>query len=569
MANWQADYERWIAECEPSVALVKRELRAMLRQPLISIILPVYDPPLELLEAAIDSVREQVYARWELCIADDASTDPRIRPFLEKAAAAEPRIKLFVRQTNGHISACSNSALELATGEWCALLDQDDELHETALAFAALEIAAHPDAGLIYTDEDKINASGTRSDPYFKTDWNPELFLAQNYINHLGIYRTELLRDIGCFREGYEGSQDYDLALRCTERLKPEQIRHIPRVLYHWRAVAGSGAAVVDAKPYAKEAARRAIGDHLNREGIRGRVEACPENGEFHRVVYELAAPAPLVSVIIPTRDRVELLQQCIASLRERTDYSALEIVIVDNASREAATHDFLRKIEARVVRDDGDFNFSRLINRGAAVASGEVLALLNNDIEAEDADWLREMVSHAIRPEVGAVGARLWYPDGTLQHGGVVVGLGGVAGHVFHRAKRGAPGYFDRLQLQQNCTAVTAACMVVRKELFDSLGGFDEEHLAINFNDIDFCLRLRKRGLWNVWTPYANLLHHESASRGHQTSTAERELFVREATYMHTKWGAELLHDPFYNHNFSLNWPGFQIQCRAKTLHA
>jgi glycosyltransferase involved in cell wall biosynthesis/GT2 family glycosyltransferase len=558
-------YPNWMARFDMVDAVtLRRDLRHLRREPLISILLPVYNPDLHLIAVAIKSIQRQFYERWELCIADDASTDPAIRSFLEEKAHEDDRIKLIFRKKNGHISACSNSALALATGEWCALLDQDDLFAEKALAFVAREIEQHPDAGLIYSDEDKIETDGARSNPFLKTDWNPELFLGQNYINHLEVYRTSLLREIGGFREGLEGSQDYDLALRCIERLAPAQVRHIPRILYHWRAVAGSLAAVVDAKPYAKEAARRAIADHLKRRGIGARVEPCPESPESHRVVYELPEMSPLVSIVIPMRDRVALAERCIASIREQTDYPSIEFVIVDNGSTEPATLNFLRKIEremgARVVREDGAFNFSRLINRGAAAATGELLAFLNNDIEANEAGWLREMASHAVRDEVGAVGARLWYPDGTLQHGGVILGFGGVAGHAFRGVPHGHPGYFNRAWLQQNCSAVTGACMLVRSKVFKEAGGFDETNLAISFNDVDFCLRLRAVGLQNVWTPYANLIHHESASRGHQPTPAEQAQFVREATFMQRKWGVDLLHDPFYNPNLSLRLPGFEL---------
>ena len=561
-------YKNWIAQFDtltPSDrAALRRHVRSLRKQPLISVILPVYNPELSVLSAAIESVERQVYERWELSIADDASTDPRIRPFLEEKGRSDARIKVTFREKNGHISACSNSAIKLATGEWCALLDQDDAFAEDALARVAIEIERYPNAGLIYSDEDKIDESGVRSNPFFKPDWNPELFLGQNFINHLGVYRTDILRSIGGFREGLEGSQDYDLALRCLEQLEPAQVRHIPRILYHWRAVEGSLAAVADAKPYAKEAARRAIGDHLQRMKIAGRVEPCPENIESHRVVYAVPEPAPKVSIIIPMRDRVDLIERCVASIRKETDYPSIEFIIVDNGSIEPATLRFLGTIKqemaAKVIRDAGSFNFSRLINQGAAAARTEVLAFLNNDMEATDRDWLREMVSHAVQPGVGAVGARLWYPNGTLQHGGVILGLGGVAGHAFPKVPRGHPGYFNRAWLQQNCSAVTGACMVVRKKVFEEAGGFDEKNFAISFNDVDFCLRLRATGFRNVWTPYANLIHHESASRGHQPTPREQELFVREATFMQRKWGVELLNDPSYNPNLSLNLPGFEL---------
>lgn len=561
-------YGRWVAQFDMPTpagrAALRRQLRAARRFSLISIVLPVYNPDLNHLRAAVDSIRNQIYERWELCMADDASTDPEVRPWLEEMAGSDARIKLTFRERNGHISACSNSALALATGEWCALLDQDDAFSENALALVALEIERHPEAGLIYSDEDKIDENGVRSNPFFKPDWNPELFLGQNYINHLGVYRADLLREIGGFREGFEGSQDYDLALRCVEKLRAEQVRHIPRILYHWRMVSGSLAAIPDAKSYAKEAARRALADHGERIGRPGVVVPCPENTESHRVVHALPDPAPLASIIIPTRDRLELLERCVESIRARTDYRPFEIIVVDNGSVEARTLAFFRRAEGeniiRVLTDTDPFNYSRLNNRAAAQARGDLLVFLNNDTEIDEPGWLGEMVSHALQPEVGAVGARLWYPDGTLQHGGVVLGLGGVAGHAFPHIPRGHPGYFNRAMLQQNCSAVTGACLVVRKAVFEELGGFDEVNLGVTFNDIDFCLRLAERGYRVVLTPYANLIHHESASRGHQRTPEEQAQFLREAGYMQKVWATRLLRDPFYNPNLSLNLPGFEL---------
>ena len=558
-------YHDWMLQFDTMDATkLRRDLRGLRKQPLISILLPVYNANLRMLAIAIESIQRQIYEAWELCLADDASTDPKVRLFLERKAQEDPRIKLTFRGQNGHISACSNSAFELATGEWCALLDQDDEFAPHALALVALEVESHPEAGLIYSDEDKIDEEGTRSNPFFKPDWNPELFLGQNYINHLGVYRADLLREIGGFREGFEGSQDYDLALRCVERLRPEQVRHVPRVLYHWRMVSGSLAAVPDAKPYAKDAARRAIAEHCARRSLSVTVVPCPENAESHRVIYAVPEPAPLASIIIPTRDRVKLLERCVESIRSQTDYRPFEIIIVDNGSVEEETAAFFRLVEreniARVLVETGPFNYSRLNNRAAAQAHGDILVFLNNDTEIDDPGWLSEMVSHALQPHVGAVGARLWYPDDTLQHGGVVLGLGGVAGHAFPRIPRGHPGYFNRAMLQQNCSAVTAACMVLRKAVFEELGGFDERNLQVAFNDIDFCLRLADRGYRVVWTPSANLIHHESASRGHERTPEETARFLREAGYMQKVWAARLLRDPFYNPNLSLNLPGFEI---------
>ena len=390
--------------------------------------------------------------------------------------------------------------------------------------------------------------------------------MGQNYISHLGIYRRALLVEIGGFRESYEGSQDYDLALRCSEKLQPAQIRHIPRVLYHWRMVEGSAAATSEAKPYAPKAARLAIADHLQRKNIDGAVVPCPENREWHRVIYHLRSPLPLVSIIIPTRDQAALLQRCLTSIREKTDYAPIEIVIVDNGSTKPETHAFLHDLaldpRIQIVTDGAEFNFSRLINRGVRIARGEILAFLNDDIETDKSDWLREMVSHAIRPEVGAVGARLWYPDGRLQHAGVVLGLHGVARHAFQRFLPQPVALMNRtFILSQNYSAVTAACMVLRKTGFDDVGGFDE-NLPNNFNDVDFCLRLRERGWQIIWTPYADLIHQESASRGRHSDSAERALLLHDMAYLQEKWGEQLRNDPFYSPNlsnsdaFTLAWP-------------
>ena len=537
-------------------ALIRRRLRELKRQPLISVIVPVYNPELEQFAAAIASVRAQIYSNWELCLADDASTDPAVAAALREQAANDSRIKLVIRDSNGHIAACSNSAIAVATGEWIALLDQDDLLPEHALALVAAAINQAPEAEMIYSDEDKVDEDGRRCDPFFKSDWNPELLLGYNYINHLAVYRASLVRKAGGFREGFRGSQDYDLALRCSEQLRPDQIVHIPRVLYHWRKSASSVAAAPEAKPYAVEAARAAIREHLQRREIAGEVLPCAEHGEWHRVRYDVARE-PLVSIIIPTRDRPALLRQCIESIRRNTAYPQFEIVIVDNESGDEETKTFLREFEktpdARVVHVQGKFNFSRLINAGARAAAGEILCLLNNDTEATEAGWLGEMVSHAVRPEIGAVGARLWFPNGTLQHAGVVLGLDGVAGHAFYNHPPRPIAEMNRtFALAQNFCAVTAACLLVRKAVLEEAGGFDE-NLPTNFNDVDFCLRLHARGLLNVWTPYANLLHHESASRGRE---ATREIWRRlfeDARYLEDRWGELIASDPFYNPNLPI----------------
>ena len=541
-------------------------LNFLQQHPLISIVLPVFNPDLAQVSAAIESVQAQLYENWQLCIADDASTDSAVAPLLRERAGSDSRIDIVFRNQNGRIAACSNSALALARGEWIAFLDQDDVLASHALAFVVAEIEQRPDVALIYSDEDKIDEQGARTEPYFKSDWNPELFRVQNFINHLAVYRYALLRDLGGLRDGFDGSQDYDLLLRYIEKVRPEQIHHVPRILYHWRKSAGSVAARPEAKLYAHESARRALREFLAREEIAARVEACPEDKAAHRVAYEMPAEAPSVSVVIPTRDQPALLRRCIETLRGQTDYAKFEIVIVDNGSTERQTKALLKELgaypEIRVVRDESPFNFSRLINFGVRHARGPIIALLNDDIEVEDPGWLREMVSQLLQKGVGAVGARLWYPTKTIQHAGIIL-ICGVAAHSHWYLPRGAHGYFNRAILQQNFSAVTGACLIVRKQLFEDLGGFDEQNLAVSFNDVDFCLRIRQQGLRIVWTPYANLWHHESASRGHRRTAEEHAQFARETHFIQEKWAALLLRDPYYNPNltaqafdFSLAWP-------------
>jgi glycosyltransferase involved in cell wall biosynthesis len=550
------DYNVWIRRYDRLRAEDRRLIRAQIagfkNPPLISVLLPVYNSNLKWLRRAIRSVQAQLYPHWELCIGDDASTQENVWPLLQKFARQDSRIKVMRRAQNGHISAASNDALALAQGEFVALLDHDDELAPSALYFAALALQENPDRHLLYSDEDKLDRQSRRSDPYFKTDWNPQLFLGQNYISHLGIYRTELVRRVGAFRVGFEGSQDYDLTLRCVEQITPGQIHHIPRILYHWRATDESTANVANAKPYAQEAAQRAVQEHLDRIGVAGTV--VPHYGAYLRVKYALPSERPLVSILIPTRDRAPLLRKCLESIFARTDYEKYEVIVLDNESREAETREYFESLgeRVRVERIAGPFNYSRLNNRGVELARGSLVLLLNNDIEVMNDSWLSEMVSHAVRPEVGMVGARLWYPEGPMQHGGVILGAGGIAGHA-HAGIRHEHGYFARAHLTQNFSAVTAACALVKRDLYQQLGGLDEVHLAVAFNDVDFCLRLRAAGYQIVWTPHAELRHDESASRGFEDSSAKQVRFLAEIDYMNATWGEALHNDPFYNPNLSL----------------
>src|SRR5688572_11971861 len=532
-------------------------------RPLLSVVMPVYNTDERWLRAAIQSVRHQLYDNWELCIADDASSQPRVHEVLREVAAQDARIKVHFRPVNGHISAASNSALALASGEFIVLLDHDDVLARYALAAVVYELNRHPDANLVYSDEDKIDRSGRRFAPYFKSDWNPELFYGQNMISHLGVYRREIVERVGGFREGFEGSQDYDLALRVVEQTEEHRIRHIPHVLYHWRAIRGSVALGGGEKLYAHDAARRAIQDHFNRVGLHASCEPAPGVPEHHRIRYCLPEVRPHVTIVIPTRDRVELLARCIDSIRSRSTYSPYDILIVDNGSTLPESRSYFEQAErdARIsrLRVDEPFNFSRLNNLAADRARGTLLCFLNNDMEVISPHWLEEMVSLANRDDVGAVGAMLYHPDDTVQHAGVILGLGGVAAHAHRDMLRGHAGYFGRGALTQALSAVSAACLMVRKAAFEAVGGFDEA-LAVAYNDVDLCLRLRQSGLRNVWTPFAELYHFESASRGTDAQGTARARLLTEAGLLRTRWKDALDADPYFNPNLSLDRPDFAL---------
>jgi GT2 family glycosyltransferase len=551
-ADWRERYDTLSADDREAIA---RRIAQMTRKTLISVLMPVHDPPEQWLRAAIDSVRTQLYPHWELCVADDASRGPHVRAVLDEAAATDARIRVRYREVNGHISAATNTALEQARGEYVAFLDHDDELAPHALYLVAEELEAHPGTDLVYSDEDQVGPAGGYADPHFKPEFDPDLLLSQNYFSHLGVYRTDLVRSVGGLRAGFEGSQDYDLCLRCVRRTTPERIRHVPFVLYHWRVHPSSTAAGTGAKSYAHAAGEAAIRSFLD-AGAAGAVVGPGPFDTTYRVRYPLPDPPPRVTVIIPTRDG-RLLRACLAALQRRTDYAAYEVLVVDNGSRDARTLETLRDEQRwgaiRVLRDERPFNYAALNNLAAREASGEVLLLLNDDVEATSPGWLAEMVGHVVRPEVGAVGARLLYPDATVQHAGIVLGLYGIAGHLHRRLPAKARGYFTRPHLVREVSAVTAACMAVRRTVFEEVGGFDEQNLPVAFNDVDLCLRLREKGYRNVWTPYAEMIHHEAVSRGADEAPANRARWGSEAQYMLGRWGTILQSDPFYSPNLSL----------------
>ena len=556
---FELSYTRWVRRYDTLSGKDRRlivcHVERLHYKPLVSVLMPVYDAPAEFLQRAIDSVRQQLYPYWELCIADDASTQPHVRRILEAAAGADTRIRVIFREENGHISAASNTALEMARGEFIALLDHDDELAEHALYHLAVVLNENPELDLLYSDEDKIDVHGRRFGHYFKPDWNLDLLLSQNVVNHLGVFRTCLARAIGGFRSGYEGAQDWDFALRIQDQTKPERIYHLPRILYHWRAIPSSTAVSINAKNYAVGAAKLALSEYWQRHGSTVSIEPI---GSGHFITHHpLPDSPPLVSILIPTRNRGDLLRHCIDTLFRRTDYKKFEVLVIDNDSDEPDTLEYLEALSAegkvRVLHFHGVFNFAAINNWAAQHAHGECLCLLNNDVAPISPGWLTEMVVHALRPEIGAVGALLYYPNDTIQHAGVFLD-GVAAGHLYQRYPRGFAGYVNRARLVQNLSAVTAACLVVRKQIWDEVEGMDASLFAVAFNDVDFCLRVAARGYRSLWTPRAELYHHESASRGEDESPEKAARFRAEIAHLQARWGNLLGCDPAWNPNLALD---------------
>jgi glycosyltransferase involved in cell wall biosynthesis len=557
------NFEKWINLYDPltsdQVEFYKQRIQHYGVRPTISILMPVYNPNLDWLAEAIQSVVDQIYPHWELCIVDDASTKDGVRDVLDRFSKLDPRIKVHSSCENGHISKASNIGLSMATGDWVALLDHDDVLSLHALFWAVDAINAQPTAAMLYSDEAKIGRGDIRYDAYFKPDWNVDLFLSQNMVNHLGVYKTSIMRDIGGFRVGYEGAQDYDLALRYIEKISQDQIVHIPRVLYFWRAHNDSTASSGEAKSYAAIAGERALNDYFSRNQIKAKVSATQFG--FART-YALPDELPLVSIVIPTRNALALVKQCIDSILDKTDYLNYEIVLIDNNSDDPAALNYFKSLSinprVRVIRDEQEFNYSAINNDAVRVSRGEVVCLLNNDIEVINTEWLNEMVGLVLQPGVGAVGAKLLYPDGRIQHAGVVIGVGGVAGHSHKYLDENLSGYFSRAQLISAYSAVTGACLVVKKALFNEVGGLDADNLKIAFNDIDFCLKLREKGYRNIWTPYSRLYHHESATRGAEDTPEKVKRFNEEVEWMMQRWDGQLQNDPAYSPNLTLKHEDF-----------
>lgn len=522
---WNRRYQEWIREYDTITEAVIEEMRrridAMPRRPLISVLMPAYNVDEKWLRRAIDSVIEQAYPHWEFCIADDASPKPHIRKVLEEYAAKDERIRVVFRETNGHISAASNSALELATGEYTVLLDHDDELTKHALFMVAAAANANPRIDMMYSDEDLIDERGRRYFPKFKPDWSPDLLYSMNFVTHLSVYRTSILKKIGGFTVGREGSQDYDLALRFSEEIPHENIHHIPHILYHWRAIRGSVALASDEKSYAHGRAREALNAHFERKQIHA--NAVAGFGELHRTVYSLPAKMPVVSVIV-----------------------------LPNSENKRRIEDVLKRqtgIEIIFPEANG-FSFYSALNDAARSASGEVLCFLNGSTYAKNDDWLKEVTSHAIQPGVGAVGGKVVFPDNRIKHAGLLLGIGGGVARAHYRFHKFDLGSFMRLHVVQNFAAVSVEFMVIRKDVFESVGGFDDADFPESGADINLCLRLRAAGLRNVWTPWAEIIQSSPASAV-ETNALEK---------LRSKWPTAFEEDPFFNPNLSKETADFSL---------
>jgi GT2 family glycosyltransferase/glycosyltransferase involved in cell wall biosynthesis len=551
------NYAEWIRQFdspseETSTNLIN-QVDGFAHVPMFSALLPVGNLSIAVLRAIVNSVRQQIYPNWELCIAVGAEVTGAVHALLQGYVQAETRIKVITSNAT-EIALLNNQALSLVSDKsnWIVNLNAIFSIAPQAMNALANAINEQKNGQIMYADEDVQGALGERFEPDFKPDWNLDLHLSRNLIGRFGVYRTALVRRVGGYQAGIDGAMDFDLSLRCLEYVAPEQILHLPYVLFH-------GASSIASSHDENKAGVQVLNAYFERQHI----SAYAENiGYGFRIHYALPQVLPLVSLIIPTRNGLDLLRQCITSIQKKTTYLNYEIIIVDNGSDDPAALDYFKFLakeqNIRILRIDMPFNYSALNNAAVKVARGDLIALVNNDIEVISPDWLNELVSHALREGVGAVGARLWFPDDTLQHGGVVLGLGGVAGHAHMGITRDQLGYQGRASLTQTLSTVTAACLVIKKSIFKAVGGLNEQDLAVAFNDVDFCLRVAEAGYRNIWTPFAELYHHESASRGYEDTPEKQQRFSKEVAYMHQRWGNSLLTDPAYSPNLTLNSDDF-----------
>ncbi len=544
----QSDYLSWIKNVEKF-----EEYRELNYQPLLSVLIPVYNVSEELLSKCIDSVLNQSYSHFEVCIVDDCSTNIETLETLKYYEKKDKRIKVLHRTKNGHISRATNDALNMAKGEFVCLLDNDDELAPQALYENVLVLNKNRTLDFIYSDEDKLDLKGQRIEPHFKADFSPDTLLGINYITHFAVIRTEVVKQVGGFEVGLEGVQDHDLFLKIAE--VTDKIYHIPKILYHWRMTAGSTSISTENKSYAVERGIKAVNNALQRRNVKGTVKSANDSTVYF-VEYDYEKE-PSVSIIIPIRDHADITEKCLSSIYKKTKYQNYEVIIVDNNSIEDKTFKMLSRYNQeysnfRVIKADMEFNYSAINNFAVDNTDSDVLVLLNNDTEVLTNDWLKNMVSYATQKHIGAVGAKLLYPDMTIQHGGILIGVGGeIAQHAFITKPREDIGIYGRLLIPYNYSAVTAACLAVERKKYLAVKGL-EEKLKVAFNDVDFCLKLLSCGYYNVLLPQVELIHYESKSRGMDTTSEKYQKFINESNYMQKKWNQYISNDPYYNINYS-----------------
>lgn len=550
----EGGYEAWLARHKVDKRTLRRQKHsAFAQKPLISIVIPLYCTPLPYLKELLESVRRQSYENWQLCLAD-GSPDDKAKEFIEKHYGREKRIVYRKLEENGGISVNTNEAVALAAGEYLMLCDHDDTLEPDAL-YEIVKAINDTGADVLYTDEDKVSMDGRHYfDPNFKPDFNLFRLRENNYICHIFVVKKSLTDETGLLRSEFDGAQDFDFILRCCE--KAQKITHIPKVLYHWRCHMDSTAADPSSKAYAYEAGRKAVREHYQRLGIDAKVEMTERPGWYRSHVK--VQGNPLISVIIPNKDHTDDLELCLFSMTRKSTYRNYEILIVENNSEKEETFEYYRKLpdrypKARVLTWEKEFNYSAINNFAAKEAKGGYLLFLNNDVEILTPDWMEEMLQNCQQENVAAVGAKLYYPDDTIQHAGVVLGLGGIAGHIMCRASKEDPGYFGRMISVQEISAVTAACMMVKKSDFDAVGGLDET-FQVAFNDIDLCMKFRAAGKKIIFTPYAELYHYESKSRGLEDTPEKQFRFDKEVKRFQEKWAQQLeMGDPYYSPNLSV----------------
>ena len=559
-------YQKWIVRHLPGNKELERQRREKFEyQPKISIVVPLYKTPEKYLRQLVDTVKEQTYPNWELCLSDGSGENSPLTSFLKKLEAEDERIRVVYNEKQLQISENTNAGIEIATGDYIAFADHDDELTPHALFECVKALNKNRDIRLLYSDEDKMSMDGHKFfQPHFKPDYNPDLLCTVNYICHLFVVKREIIDKVGVFRSEFDGAQDYDFIFRCVEAVDPSEIYHITKILYHWRCHEDSTAENPESKTYAFEAGKRAIEEHYRRTGINAEVL----QGEFlglYRTRF-IREHDPLISIIIPNKDHIDDLKRCMDSIDQKSTYKNYEYIIVENNSTDEKTFQYYKELEAQnpkahVVYWDREFNYSAINNYGVSFAKGEYILLLNNDTEIINEDCLEQLLGYCMRNDVGAVGARMYYEDDTIQHAGVVIGFGGIAGHCFVLQPRGTTGYCHRIICAQDYSAVTAACMLVKKTAFDEVGGLTEE-LAVAFNDIDFCMKLRQAGYLIVYNPYAELYHYESKSRGLEDTPEKVARFNKEMQIFERRW-PDIMRDgdPYYNPNLTLKSQDFSLR--------